>query len=48
MQGALTVPFTEVVRDTITTHGLAWAVTYYYRRMPAWEARLFIRAALGL
>lgn len=48
MRGAPTIPFTSLVRDTIDTHGLAWAIDYYYNRMPAWEARVFIRAALGL
>ena len=48
MRGTTKIPFTELVRDTIETHGLVWATEYYYTRMPAWEARIFIRAALGL
>jgi hypothetical protein len=39
--------FTEMVRDTIATHGLRWAVAYYYKKLPAWEARFFLRAALA-
>lgn len=46
--GLLGVPFTAMVADTIQTHGLRWAVEYYYSKLPAWEARFFIRAALGV
>ena len=48
MSGKPNVPFTELVRDTIRAHGLSWAIAYYYRRLPVWEARFFIRAALGI
>lgn len=48
MSGKPNVPFTSLVRDTIETHGLQWAVAYYYKRLPAWEARFFIRAAMGV
>lgn len=29
MRGTLTVPFTELVRDTIAAHGIGWALRYY-------------------
>jgi hypothetical protein len=48
MHGTPTLPFTTLVRDTINAHGLTWAVAYYYKRLPAREARFFIRAALGV
>lgn len=35
----------EMMRDTIQTHGLAWAMQYYAARLPAWELRVFMRAA---
>ena len=46
--GSLAFPFTAMVRDTIETHGLEWAVSYYFKRLPASEARFFIRAALAI
>lgn len=48
MHGTVTVPFTTLILDTINTHGLAWAVQYYYKRLPQWQARFFIRAALAI
>jgi hypothetical protein len=48
MSGKPSIPFTSLVRDTIEAHGLRWAVAYYYKRLPAWEARFFIRAAMGV
>lgn len=45
MSGKPEVPFIELVRDTIRAHGLAWAVAYYYKRLPAWQARFFIKQA---
>lgn len=48
MSGKLGVPFTELVKSTIEVHGLQWAVAYYYKHLPAWQARFFIRAALGI
>ena len=48
MSGKPTIPFTELVRDTIRAHGLRWAVAFYYAKLPAWEARFFIRSALGV
>jgi hypothetical protein len=47
-RGAVNVPFTSMVTDTIKVHGLHWAVEYYYKHPPAWQARFFIRAALGV
>lgn len=38
-------PLTAMIADTIAAHGLAWAVAYYYARMPAWQARILIRSA---
>lgn len=46
-RGNSAFPFTEMVADTIKTHGLRWAVAYYYARLPAWEARFFIRRAVS-
>jgi len=48
MSGKPTVPFTDLVRSTIEVHGLAWAVAHYYKHLPMWQARFFIRAALGV
>lgn len=45
MRSSLNVRFTELVRDTIATHGLHFAVAYYYKRLPKWEARLFLISA---
>lgn len=45
MRGNSTILFTNLVRDTISTHGLAWAVRYYAKRMPAWELRFFMKLA---
>ena len=44
--GSTVFPFTQMVRDTIEAHGLSWAVAYYMKRLPQWEARFFLRAAL--
>lgn len=46
MRGSLTVTFLDLVRDTVATHGIAWAVRYYYARMPAWEARFWLKQAV--
>lgn len=46
--GKLEVPFTEMVLNTIEVHGLRWACEYYFSRLPAWQARFFIRAALKI
>lgn len=39
------VSFIDLMRDTIETHGLRWAVQHYSKRMPAWEFRFFIKQA---
>ena len=39
------IRFTDLVRDTIATHGLQWAMAYYAKRLPVWELRVFMRAA---
>lgn len=39
--------FLDMVRDTIATHGLAWAVRYYAARMPQWELRFWMRLAIA-
>jgi hypothetical protein len=48
MRGTPAIPFTSLIRDTIATHGLEWAVRYYYKRLPMREARLFLRSAMGV
>jgi hypothetical protein len=45
MRGSLPITFLSLVRDTIDCHGIAWAADYYARRMPAWEARFWLRLA---
>lgn len=45
MRGCGDVTFLAMVRDTIAVHGVAWAVRYYAKRMPAWEVRFWMRAA---
>ncbi len=39
MKGSLTIPFSELFRDTINMHGVCWAWAYYVRRhgMSEWE-----------
>lgn len=39
MKGSITVPFSELFRDTISTHGVVWAFQYYVRKhgMSEWE-----------
>lgn len=42
MAGSLVAPFSELVRDTIRCHGLAWAAQYYAKRgLPFWQFRIF-------
>lgn len=45
MSGCQSVRFVDLVRDTIREHGLQWAVAYYYRRLPRWEARFWLQQA---
>lgn len=47
MHGNGEVTFLAMVRDTIAVHGLAWAVRYYGKRLPRWELRFWMRAAIG-
>lgn len=39
MKGSLTVPFSELFRDTVANHGIGWAYGYYVSKhgMPNWE-----------
>lgn len=46
--GNVHYPLTAQIADTIATHGLAWAVRHYAKRMPAWQLRVFMRGALGI
>lgn len=48
IRGTPQFPFTTMIADGIRTHGLRWACEYYFARLPTWEARFFIRAALGI
>ena len=43
MTGRPTVPFSELVRDSIAAHGLAWAVRAYRVKhgLTAFEFRIF-------
>jgi hypothetical protein len=43
MSGSLEFPFSQMVQDTIATHGLRWAVRYYCKRhgLSAREFRIF-------
>lgn len=45
MRGTPTITFIDLVRDTIRTHGLRWAIAYYAKRMPMWEVRFFVTQA---
>jgi len=45
MYGHPQVPFTELVRDTIRVHGLAWAVREYARFLSPFELRFFLKQA---
>lgn len=47
MSGTLNIPFIDLVRDTIATHGLRFAVEYYSRRMAQWEARFWLKLAIA-
>lgn len=43
LSGMEEVPFSELVRDTIATHGLRWAVEYYVKKhkIPAKQFRIY-------
>ena len=46
MKGNNTVTFLSLVRDTVNTHGLHFAVRYYAKRLPQWELRFWLKLAL--
>lgn len=47
MSGTPAVPFSDLFRDTVLAHGVAWAWSYYSRRgMPQWEFRHWCRVTL--
>ncbi len=42
MHGAINVPFSTLVQDTVKTHGLAWSARYYAKRgLPLWQFVVF-------
>lgn len=42
MHGTPTIPFSELVRDTIREHGLTWAAQHYAKRgLPLWQFVIF-------
>lgn len=45
MRGNDTIRFTDLVKDTIKTHGLSWAVRYYAKRLTPFELRFFMKLA---
>ena len=45
IKGTLAYPLTEQMRDTIAVHGLSWSLSYYAKRLPAFELRVLMRAA---
>lgn len=45
MRGNLTIHFSSLVADTISVHGLEFAVRYYFARLPKFEARFFVQQA---
>lgn len=49
MKGSLTVPFSELFKDTITNHGVVWAWNYYVRqhKMAQWEFNFWRMACRG-
>lgn len=40
------IPFRELFRDTVNTHGASWAYRYYTRhhKMQPWEFRVWMRS----
>lgn len=45
MRGSGSIRFSAMVADTISVHGLEFAVRYYFARLPKYEARFFIMQA---
>jgi hypothetical protein len=43
--GCPDVPFTSLVRDTITVHGLQFAMRYYSRKISGLQLRVIMRSA---
>lgn len=45
MKGSQNIRFAELFRDTVQTHGLQWAISYYKKHgMEAWELVFWLRA----
>lgn len=45
MQGTPAVPFSSLIGDTINTHGIPWAWSYYSKRgMSQKEFRLWVKS----
>ncbi len=44
-RGSIDWPLTSMVRDTIDTHGLRWAMAYYAARLSSFELRVIMRGA---
>ena len=45
MSGKGNVRFSELFADTVATHGVAWAVSYYSKHgMQCWEFLFWMRA----
>lgn len=43
--GTTVFPLTAMIRDTIEAFGLAWAVRFYAKKIPAFQLRVLMRAA---
>jgi hypothetical protein len=43
LSGSLVFPFDQMVKDSIATHGLGWAVRYYVKKhgIPSWQFRIY-------
>lgn len=45
MRGSTRIPFSELFKDTVLTHGIAWAAKHYAKRgMQVWEFMHWVRA----
>jgi hypothetical protein len=45
MQGSGSVRFSELFADTVNTHGIEWAKTYYTKRgMQEWEFNFWLNS----